>query len=833
MAGGVEVFGPALPWAYFGLDELEQFSASDAANQTYEYDNITEFRHEWANTIDAQVAIGADIIDQQLDNCTFFKPIKAITEAGVLTAYVTGKMAIDEITGKVTVVTDGVTIANSYIKDTVGSALNAFGLEIAGTNKDEILTRIGIQVASKLLDRIVTEDELGSIFVLNKLVYQDDELKSYLDMQTLQAIYDALASAGVIPHTETLDYDVDESVPKADIGSVMFNGSRCVDTAIAGFRAIGVPSDVTISDDIVELSAHLSLLSTALKAYVDDVNYPYYMVMIGAYYDGFSAHHITGEIVRWSANSLPDYWKYLTKILSKDGTYYFGGRLAFAMTQNPNQWYDDTSYSGGDRHAFDLQKVGGVISVVAGTTTAWNLWSGVYETVIDVGNNHFGQSICGNLFGQEVDDPSVQKQEDIYMPPLADIPIDDLWPDWMERALDGSRYNAEDDVIVKAPALPIDIAGDKDEVITRDWDDVRRGILDPALALAGAYAGILSLTDIYDLLNRVKAMDGTDAIDITADPSPTPTPVIPGIPTLTGNAKLYTVHQMNSGQLDALGSYMWSNDFISLIEHMFSDPAQAVIGLHTLYYGGSLPIGSAEQIKLGSIPATGVTGQPVTNRYMSFSCGSVTVPNYYGNVEDYDPYTKVQIWLPYIGFRDLSTNEVMGGTVTVTYGIDVYTGACVANITISRDGVTQALYSFDGNCALTEPMTGADYSRVISGIISLGVGIATGVASGGVGAAIGAGALLANNKISYSRSGALSANAGAMCIQKPYILIRRPRAYDANLYEQFYGNPANNTVYLSQCSGYTRVKDIHVDSIACTDDERQEIERLLKLGVIM
>ena len=833
MASGVEVFGPALPWAYFGYDELEQFSASDAANQTYEYDNITEFRHEWANTIDAQVAIGADIIDQQLDNCTFFKPIKAITEAGVLTAYVTGKMAIDEITGKVTVVTDGVTIANSYIKDTVGSALNAFGLEIAGTNKDEILTRIGIQVASKLLDRIVTEDELGSIFVLNKLVYQDDELKSYLDMQTLQAIYDALASAGVIPHTETLDYDVDEAVAKSDIGVPMFTGSICVDNAIAGFRANAVPTSVTVSDDIIDLMAHISLLSNALKAYVDDDTYPYYMVYIGAYYDGYSAHNISGQICRWTENSLPPYWKYINKLISKDGTYFFGGQLAFSTQTPPSDWMNTTSYSSADRYSFELRKRDGNYVVDGGTNTSWNLYSGVYETVEQVGSFYHGKSICGNLFGQEIDDPNVQKQEDIYMPPLADIPIDDLWPDWMERALDGSRYNAEDDVIVKAPALPIDIAGDKDEVITRDWDDVRRGILDPALALAGAYAGILSLTDIYDLLNRVKAMDGTDAIDITADPTPTPTPVIPGIPTLAGNAKLYTVHQMNSGQLDALGSYMWSSDFISLIEHMFSDPAQAVIGLHTLYYGGSLPIGSAEQIKLGSIPATGVTGQPVTNRYMSFSCGSVSVPNYYGNVEDYDPYTKVQIWLPFIGFRDLATNEVMGGTITVTYGIDIYTGACVANITIARDGVTQALYSFDGNCALTEPMTGADYSRVISGIISLGVGIATGVASGGVGAAIGAGALLANNKISYSRSGALSANAGAMCIKTPYILIRRPRAYDANFYEQFYGNPANNTVYLSQCSGYTRVKDIHVDSIACTDDERQEIERLLKLGVIM
>lgn len=830
MAGGIEYFAPALPWAYFGLDDLEQFSTSEDANKTYQYDNITDFRHEWANTVDAQVAIGAEIIDQKLDNSTFFKPIKAVTEAGVKTAYITGTMTIDEITGKVTVVTDGVMIGTAPLRDAVGSALNAFGMELAGTDKNTVLTQLGVQVASKLLNRVVTADELGNIYVLNKLVYRDEEMQSYVDMQTLQAMYEALTEAGAIPKIEIEDYEIDEPIQKSAI-SVISSPQQTISNAMSGFLGCQPAIGETMSTTMELLRPYTSLLGAQLGSHVSSA-YPYVLVRFQANLAGTEANKIFAWIWMWDDTTMPKWWKYLNKILSQSGSYFYAGELAFSLDDDHATWHDSSDYSSAVCYGYKLSFENLIPTVTAIAATGTAMWTGIYKTVATPDSQ--AKSICGNwLSGEEIDNPGVQKQEDLIYPPIADIPIDDLWPGWLERALDGSRYNAEDDVVVKAPALPIDIAGDRDDVITRDWDDVRAGILDPALALAGAYAGILSLTDIYDLLNRVKAMDGTDAIDITADPTPTPTPVIPGIPTLTGNAKLYTVHQMNSGQLDALGSYMWSSDFISLIEHMFSDPAQAVIGLHTLYYGGSLPIGSAEQIKLGSIPATGVTGQPVTNRYMSFSCGSVTVPNYYGNVEDYDPYTKVQIWLPFIGFRDLSTNEVMGGTITVTYGIDVYTGACVANITIARDGVTQALYSFDGNCALTEPMTGADYSRVISGIISLGVGIATGVASGGVGAAIGAGALLANNKISYSRSGALSANAGAMCIKTPYILVRRPRAYDANLYESFYGNPANNTVYLSQCSGYTRVKDIHVDTIACTDDERLEIERLLKLGVIL
>ena len=421
---------------------------------------------------------------------------------------------------------------------------------------------------------------------------------------------------------------------------------------------------------------------------------------------------------------------------------------------------------------------------------------------------------------------SIAIDETVLYPPVPDIPIDIAYPDWVANGKAGTRYKDDDDTVVGSRDVPIALprAIDDADVIARPWAGAREGVLDPAIP----YPDIATITDLYDYLNRIKAIDGTRVIDITADPPNTPTPVIPGIPTLGGNAKLYTVHQMTTAQLDALGNYMWSNDFISLIEHMFTNPADAVIGLHTLYYGGSLPAGGAEQIKLGSITATDVYGQPITNRYMEFSCGTVHVQSYYGNVEDYDPYTKCQIFLPFIGFRDLATNEVMGGNVTVQYGIDIYTGSCVAFVTVLRDGVSQALYTFEGNCALTEPLTGADYSRVISGLIGLGVGVAT----GGVGAAIGAVGMLTNKNIQYTRTGSFSANAGAMGVKTPYLLIRRPIAYDANFYNEFYGIPANNTMTLGSCSGFTRVKDVHIDHISCTEAERDEIVALLKSGVI-
>ena len=83
------------------------------------------------------------------------------------------------------------------------------------------------------------------------------------------------------------------------------------------------------------------------------------------------------------------------------------------------------------------------------------------------------------------------------------------------------------------------------------------------------------------------------------------------------------------------------------------------------------------------------------------------------------------------------------------------------------------------------------------------------------------------------RSGGLGSNAGAMGSRVPYLIITHPVTYNAVGYNRQYGYPLNETVVLGSLSGYTRVKDIHLSGIPCTDDELEQIEALLKDGVII
>ena len=100
--------------------------------------------------------------------------------------------------------------------------------------------------------------------------------------------------------------------------------------------------------------------------------------------------------------------------------------------------------------------------------------------------------------------------------------------------------------------------------------------------------------------------------------------------------------------------------------------------------------------------------------------------------------------------------------------------------------------------------------------------------------ALGVGAsALHNAKTNVQHSGSISGSSGAMGIKKPYLIIRRPQTQIADGFEVFNGVSNNKTVTLSSCTGYTRVKYLHLENILATDVELTEIEDLLKSGVLI
>ena len=292
------------------------------------------------------------------------------------------------------------------------------------------------------------------------------------------------------------------------------------------------------------------------------------------------------------------------------------------------------------------------------------------------------------------------------------------------------------------------------------------------------------------------------------------------------SSKLFTVYNPTADQIDELGGYLWGESIAGTLASIFTNPLNAIISLHCIYCEPDV-IGTKE-IRLGYL-ASGVSAKYVVSQYKEVDCGTIRIPEYYGDCRDYSPYTTINLFLPFIGFRPIKVDDVMGSELSIKYFVDVYTGTCLACVSVNKGGVIQLTYNFDGNCSVMLPLTSGSWANMT-------VGLATALTSMIVNPVAGALQIpnAVHNGISMSSQGQLGCNAGAMGRKKPYVVVTNTQAYDAVGYNELYGYPANILTKLSQLEGYTKVKEVHVENVNnATVDEKNEIERLLKSGVII
>jgi hypothetical protein len=318
---------------------------------------------------------------------------------------------------------------------------------------------------------------------------------------------------------------------------------------------------------------------------------------------------------------------------------------------------------------------------------------------------------------------------------------------------------------------------------------------------------------------------GASAPDTGTGDSPT---VVPS----TGSASsLWAIYNPTQAQIDSFGSWLWSSNLVDQIKKLFSDPMQAIIGVHKVFATPST--GAAQNIKVGYLDS-GVSAAVVTDQYTTVDCGSVSLREYFGSVLDYSPFTEVSLYLPFIGIVKLDTADVMRSTISVRYHVDVLTGACLADVKVTRDGAGGVLYQYSGSAIVTYPVSSGSYIGAVAGVLGIAGGIAGTIASGGalapalMGGALGATHLHAD----VQHSGGFSGSAGAMGAKKPYLIISRTQGATPNL-DTIKGTPATKRVTLGSCSGFTKVDQMDLDGVPATSRELTEIETLLKQGVIV
>lgn len=305
----------------------------------------------------------------------------------------------------------------------------------------------------------------------------------------------------------------------------------------------------------------------------------------------------------------------------------------------------------------------------------------------------------------------------------------------------------------------------------------------------------------------------------------------PTIPSITASdTGFITLFKPSLQEMRDLASYMWTGLFdVASFKKIFANPMDCILGLSIVPI--SIPGGTPIEVKVGNI-STGIYMTPATSQYVDVDCGSLNIEEYWGAYLDYSPYTKAELYLPYIGIHAISIDDIMGKTVTIKYRVDILSGACVAFVKCG-DSI---LYSFIGQCASSIPITGNDWTNVINGIMSIAGSVGSMVASGGMTAPLvapGIASTAVNSmKPTIEKSGSLSGTGGLIGLQKPYFIITRPRQALPENQNTFTGYPSFITKKLADLTGYTEVEVMHLENISATNAEIEEIEILLKKGVI-
>ena len=322
-------------------------------------------------------------------------------------------------------------------------------------------------------------------------------------------------------------------------------------------------------------------------------------------------------------------------------------------------------------------------------------------------------------------------------------------------------------------------------------------------------------------------------------------------PDVTYIPNSYTKYWITPGELVKLKEFLFKKTFLDNVSRLWENPAEYIVDLtyYPLRPDTLNMTGAQEQIIVGNINSdvTGLIFPDSGNRFHYM--GAYHVEPYYNSYLDYEPYTSISIYLPYIGVRSLDSSRVTGHTINVGYTFDFNTRQVTAHLGLDGEGfgdLGNALDSFTGSFGVAFPLSGSQANQVALNVlqsttqlISSAGAIAGGVATGNVaavyGGAVNAGStLLGGQAIKPESLGTLTPTAGLYAPQIPYLIINRPITALPSTWAADMGYSAGYSGKVSSFTGYLEALHVELNRAAnMTEQEAQEIITALQGGILI
>lgn len=200
----------------------------------------------------------------------------------------------------------------------------------------------------------------------------------------------------------------------------------------------------------------------------------------------------------------------------------------------------------------------------------------------------------------------------------------------------------------------------------------------------------------------------------------------------SGASNFITNYAMTRQQVGIFGNRLWTSWADSL-----GNPTEMIKNIRIFYTGGdtgSIDIGSVmpfivsmkifpfdlsnfigyetNGIKIGTghypIDVPGCWYLPRSSVYVS--CGTVTIPRIFNDFRDYENMN-IMCYVPYCGTVELNPGDVIGRTLSCTYGVDLQSGGCTAYIIVDNN---YPVATISGQMGSSVPLTATNSGQLMS-----------------------------------------------------------------------------------------------------------------------
>lgn len=306
----------------------------------------------------------------------------------------------------------------------------------------------------------------------------------------------------------------------------------------------------------------------------------------------------------------------------------------------------------------------------------------------------------------------------------------------------------------------------------------------------------------------------------------------------TGVVDLYL---LTKTQMAEFARYLYTGITESVsntIKRLLANPLDGVVSAHMVRMTPS--VSGVGNIKYCGID-TGCSASLIATEYYS-AIYEINIASFYNNFLDYAGNTKLQIYIPYIGVKDLDINEFIGGTIKLTLKYDIVSGSIIAMVysKLNQKGfnhvnLNSCLYTFTGTCIRPIPITGSNWSSLFGSLTAMAIGVMTEnpvAVAGGIGS-------LTGGMVKTSANSSIGSTFGYLDTQEPYVILTHPepsvpsslrknRGYKSNV-----NVPKLSDAIASDRTNFIKVRQGSLDltGIHATDVEKEEIAKLLYEGV--